>query len=548
MNNRSGSLWLMLVTFAILVATVMSCGDDDDGASTLSPSSEASATASPSNATSRPSDNVISADFVELQDAGLIFTARIAGDGEALSGGANVALGDFNGDGETDLLLGAQQGDGPDDSRLDAGDAYVIFGPLAGEFDLATQDPDITIYGQSAGDNLGYSVMAGDLNDDGIDDIFVGAPGVTAGFDPRTDQGRIYVFYGGGDLGEITVLDLAEDVFDLTVTGAEGFSRLGTTMGLGDVNGDGRTDLVAGSPFAGRAEGSPPGSQRLTIGEVYVIYGQDELVGERNIAALEYNVLIAGEYERGEFGETVAVADFNDDGIDDILVGAQRTDPTGERDSGGAAYIFFGDQGLDRRLEIAKGDADAVILGPSAGAGFGFPAAAGDVNGDSIADAIVGAQTEADGTHLAAGKVRVFYGPDFDHEIDLTATVASLTIAGHAAGLLLPTSEIAADLDGDGYDELLVASTVGGSNLGRSGGGLVFTLRGSSEHEASISTRGAGFTPTIAGTHADASLGASMASGLINGVPVIAILAPHAMANGTDDTLGAIYVLTGALD
>jgi hypothetical protein len=111
--------------------------------------------------------------------------------------------------------------------------------------------------------------LAGDLNRDDTDDIIVGAPGVTAGFDPRSDQGRAYVFYGSADVGDESELDLTEDVFDAAITGAEGFSRLGHAMDVGDVNGDGTQDLVAGAPFAGRKPGTPPGGERTSLGEVH---------------------------------------------------------------------------------------------------------------------------------------------------------------------------------------------------------------------------------------------------------------------------------------
>lgn len=536
---------------AIAVIALVACGDDGGSTSPSASDSPAgsSSTASPLGGTPDGTDNVVSPDFIDLASADPLFVARTAGEGETVSGGGNVALGDFNGDGETDLLLGAQLADGPGDSRLDAGEAYVIFGPLAGERNLAAEPADITIYGQSAGDNLGFSVMSGDLNDDGTDDIFVGAPGVTAGFDQRTDQGRIYVFYGGDALDNVDEFDLLDDVFDFTVTGAEGFSRLGTTMALGDVNGDGRTDLVSGSPFAGRAEGTPPGSQRLTIGEVYIIYGQEqELTGERNIAALDYDVLIAGDYERGQFANSVAVADFNADGKDDILVGAHRTDPTGERDSGGAAYIFFGDENLARRIEIAKGEADVVILGPAVGAGFGYPVAAGDVNGDSIADVIAGAQTESDGNNVAAGKLRVFYGPDFDEAIDLQSDDADLTVTGGSAGLLIPTSMLVADVNGDDAQEILIASASGGTDVGRSGSGLVYVLRGAPDHGSALTTGGAEFAPTMIGPQPQAALGAAMAIGSIDGTPAIALLVSWATSDDNPGQSGAVYIIEGVFE
>jgi hypothetical protein len=461
---------------------------------------------------------------------------------DLLTGTTSLSSGDFNDDGEPDYLIGAPQGDGPNDDRPDAGEAYIILGPVARSLDLGVTTPDVVIYGGAAGDGLGYSVLAADVNDDGRDDVLVGAPGVTAGFDPRTDQGRVYGFFGGSDLGEERQLDLVEDVYDVTITGAEGFSRLGHAMAGGDVDGDGASDLVVGAPFAGRLEGSAPGGERTALGEAYIILGHEDLSGERNIARDEYDSLISGSHALGEFGSTIAVADIDDDGTDDIMIGAHRAsagDP--ERGSSGEAFVFYGRDDFAQRISTQDGDEDALVVG-EAGTTLGYPLATGDFNGDEVADVAIGAQLEANGDVQGSGAIHVLFGGDrLDQSIDLAATDADVRVVGQETSEFLPSALTSVDINGDGNDELIAGSMLVASGDDRFGGGLVYAL---SLHDATDSINvGTDSAATLLGSAAGDRLGNALAAGQSpEGVPLIVALAPLADAANQPDT-GVVYLL-----
>ncbi|HET9476927.1 MAG TPA: hypothetical protein VFP63_05525 [Dehalococcoidia bacterium] len=524
-NSRPAAALLMA---ALIMA--QACGGDDDGAA-------------PAGTSSPTASGGVPAATIDIGGNTDVTKYAAQDVGDLVNVGVTVALGDFDDDGETDALIGAPQADGPDNDRLDGGEAYVVFGPLDEDRPLGAGSADVAFFGAAPGDGLGSTVASGDLNGDGVDDAIIGAPGVTAGFDPRSDQGRVYVFYGRDDLGDDPERDLAEDIFDLTVTGAEGFSRLGHAIALGDVNGDGNQDLITGAPFAGRVAGSPPGGERTALGEVYVIYGVDGLSGERNVARDEFDVLISGGVAFGQFGSSVGVGDVNGDGLGDIVVGAYRGAAGGSQDSTtGAAYVFNGGARMKQRLSVEDGDQDATIVGP-ASSSFGFPLIVADFNGDTLADMAVGAQLQTSGLLDRQGAVHVILGSeDIAGELE-AGSVTTLTITGSITGEIFPSGLAAADIDGDGAADLVAGSILAGP-ADRPGSGIVHVFTGLSSAESTIDLSEAAAAVTILGAENDDRLGGAVAGGPLDGDQRgLLLVASQAETDSSDPNTGVVYVV-----
>jgi hypothetical protein len=468
------------------------------------------------------------------------YAARDGGD--LINVGATLALGDFNDDGDMDALIGAPQGDGPGNKREDAGEAYVVFGPLDESRELGAGGADVTVFGAAAGDGLGSSTLAGDLSGDGVDDVIIGAPGVTAGFDPRSDQGRVYVFYGNRDFGKDAERDLTEDVFDFTVTGAEGFSRLGHALAMGDVNGDSVQDLVGGAPFAGRKPGTPPGGERTALGEVYVIFGSGDLTGEMNIARDEFDVLLSGAIAFGQFGASVGAGDVTGDGTDDIVVGAYRAADDAQGVGSGFAYLFEGNSNLEGRLSVQDGDQDSTITGPALSS-LGYPLVVADFDGDGTADIALGAQLESAGLLDRQGAVHIVLGSEtFGGDVD-AGEAATATITGSITGELFPSALGAADVDGDGTADLIAGSALAGA-ADRPGAGVVyvFTSLGEEPKALDLSTDTAPIT--ILGAASDDRVGGAVAGGSLSGdARGLLLLAAGAGAGNGDQNTGVVYVV-----
>jgi hypothetical protein len=177
--------------------------------------------------------------------------------------GYAVAAGDINGDGFDDVIIGAFTADPNDRNR--AGETYVIYGraQLPAIVDLDTTPAGLTVYGVDPGDASGIAVAAGDVAGGPADDLIIGAYAADA--PGRSGAGEAYVVFGAAGLP--AVIDLAATPAGLAVVGEGLGDALGTSLAAGDIDGDGRADLIVG------AAGASPGG-RVAAGRAYVIYGR----------------------------------------------------------------------------------------------------------------------------------------------------------------------------------------------------------------------------------------------------------------------------------
>ena len=295
--------------------------------------------------------------------------------------GRSVATGDVNGDGAEDLIIGAVFGD--PGGRTNAGETYVVFGPLVpGTLELST-DSDITVNGIDDGDTSGAGVGTGDINGDGAQDLIIGAN--NAETESTESAGETYVIFG--PLGAGT-LELSAEA-DITLNG-EDRSRSGS-VASGDLNGDGRQDLIIGAP-----EAAPSG--RADAGETYVVFGP---VGPGTWAlSTKADVTVNGIDPTDWSGGGVAAGDVNGDGAQDLIIGATGADPWG-KERAGEIYVTFGPLGPGTSELFA--DANITLNGIGKFYGTGSGVASGDVNGDGEADLIIGA--------LFVGQTYVILGP-----------------------------------------------------------------------------------------------------------------------------------------
>lgn len=299
----------------------------------------------------------------------------LGGSSSAQSGQETAGLGDVNQDGLADLAIGAPF----------AAATYVVFGtPASDPVDLsdwdmnAQADRGYKVTTSAPGTNEDYSVAgAGDVNGDGRPDLLVGVvPG------PNHPGGAAVVF------GKADPLPV-----DTTMSGPWGFRVLGhrqgdytgfanTLDGAGDTNGDGLGDLIIGASRIYENDGA---------GRAAIVFGRKSFT-DIDLGALgESGYWIKGRWNDATGASVTSVGDSNGDGLEDVAVGAYRSDYNSRRDSG-SVFVVWGKTDTER-VELRRlGNSGVRIDGPWRGSNIGLPVAhLGDFDGDGQGDLAMGA-------------------------------------------------------------------------------------------------------------------------------------------------------------
>ena len=338
------------------------------------------------------------------------------------------------------LESGDIDGDGIDDifsAHYTAQGGYAIFGPFPeGDFDAQDQATTHASDG-SAYSGPGRSIGMGDVDGDGLADIGFGAPyGGT--------QGMVVIF--GPAAGDTTLEDDydAEFVINSAVYAGHGCD-------IGDVTGDGIDDLVVGAYYTDEGGGFASGAGYVKYGPVSGSYSM----------AQDSDGVIIGASASSYLGRWVrAGGDHNGDGIGDILIAAPYAS-TGAP-SGGTVYVVYGPP--DGEVDLTSPDGYVYSSSASSYLGETRTFAQGDVDGDGLSDAVVGGYSYSGGT----GIMSVVYGP-VSGGTDVAS--ADIVITGASRGSYFGSGPSAGDLDNDGAAEVLVGAQ---SESGGSGGAYLF--------------------------------------------------------------------------
>src|SRR5262245_12761717 len=443
-----------------------------------------------------------------------------------------LAVGDFNGDGISDVVIGA-----PDatvsftvgqttTTRAGAGSVYVFFGagPGAPSFPtsmvLDTNQASVQILGANAGDHAGFAVAVGDVNGDGVDDITIGAPSFSANATTRTNTGRAFVIFGSHS--PAASIDLATtNATDVAMLGIAHGDAFGTSLAMWNVGGSSAAsaaDQAVKDIFVGAPGFSGPAAARANAGGAFVIFGGSRLnrvagattLFDLTAQATPPDVEIIGKDAGDSLGASVAIGNINGGALGTLIVGA----PVANRPAGtavvaaattGAAYGFLGGSNLTpgaqlpKVLDVANEQQNLSFYGATTGDRAGYSVAAGDVNGDGSADLLIGApaagtvpfqaaRAGAGQSYILAGGARLnpvqgFSDRRIDAFIDVTtpldpANLVNVTVLG-GPGDQLGTTVATGAFNPPNFSDN-IADVLIGSPGALSGAGTVSVLIGGS--------------------------------------------------------------------
>ncbi|MBN2490648.1 MAG: FG-GAP repeat protein [Planctomycetes bacterium] len=490
----------------------------------------------------------------------------ILGDYPGAYTGASIAVGDVNGDGIHDLVYGVPLAQPA--SMTAAGEVHVFFGMRTRpghelkQLKSPSCLPDLVVSGENPGDRLGTSVAVGDVNGDGIDDLILGAGTYTQ--PARSATGSVFVLFGRKDWPSSRAL--RAERADIQVIGAHYTDRLGghrtqvpatytgQSVAAGDLNGDGIDDLILGAPDATYTVNE---LSRSRGGAVYVLWGRGNwpAAHKHDLLATPADLTFYAAHSNAYLGACFAVGDFNGDGVADLALGAPGGNAPG-RSGVGLTSLIWGRQNWPAGAVVdfgADGKADLAVLGERPWDQSGSSVALGDLDGDRLADLVIGAwqHAPANQARILGGKVYVLKGKSHlppAAVVDLSVALADLSFLGASTGDWLGYRVRTADLDGDGLEDLAL-SAPGASPGFRARAGITYLFRGgrATPPYSTLDLQTAAVDWRIWGGVAHEYLGQALGVGDVNGDGVADLLQAGDLTNfdGLTTYAGRLVVTYG---
>lgn len=323
--------------------------------------------------------------------------------------GDQLASGDFNADGRTDLAIGVPGESVAGVAGTAHGAVQILYGTAAGLStagdQIWTQDSAGIADAAEAGDRFGASLATGDFNGDFVSDLAIGVP-----FEDNpaiADEGAVHIIFGQSAVGLSSTGSrlLNRRAALVHIPSDSSAYQFGAALAAGDLNGDGFDDLAVGLPGDDIGTATDAGSVMIFHGSAtgaFIRYSteiQEDLGGVQGVAQ-------SGD----RFGAALTIGKFGGDAFEDLAIGVPG-DVVGSADDAGSVHVFFSQSfGVNLGNQVVLTQSFLQSGGSEAGDRFGSALANGDFNGDGFDDLVIGVPNEDIGSHQFCGAAHAVYG------------------------------------------------------------------------------------------------------------------------------------------
>jgi hypothetical protein len=266
---------------------------------------------------------------IDLKDSEPDITIIGKDKGDNIGWQGSFDVGDIYGDGVKDLVIGVTEGDSIANTRINAGEVYIInnISSYNGTIDLNDINITTTVYGAEAEDSLGQLTVS-NINNDGLDDVLMGAPRADGVDNSRKNSGEVYILYGRHDLNSIIDLNLSN--VDVRIIGADSGDRLGTVV----------TSCNVPAIVLGSDGGDGPYNNKTGCGEANIIFNNKNIHGLIDLRTYPSDIIVYGA-DPGDKLRDLYVGDVSGDNSPDLIIGLRDADGfNDEKEEGGEVFVI----------------------------------------------------------------------------------------------------------------------------------------------------------------------------------------------------------------